>query len=66
LYTTLVNYTKQMLASWKAFIFPFNTDLTHVLKKYVGYATGHNSFTSQYLLNMYIYCSFCKLYIINV
>jgi hypothetical protein len=31
----------------------------------MSYVTGHNSFTSQYLLNIYIYCRFCRLYIIN-
>jgi ribosomal protein L37AE/L43A len=25
----------------------------------MSYATWHNSFTSQYLLNKYIYCRFC-------
>jgi hypothetical protein len=34
-------------------------------EKYTSYATGHNSFTSQYLLNIYIYCRFCRLYVIN-
>jgi hypothetical protein len=32
----------------------------------MSYATGHNSFMSQYLLNIYIYCRFCRLCIINV
>jgi hypothetical protein len=32
----------------------------------MSYATGHNSFTSQYLLNIYIYCRFCRLCLINV
>jgi hypothetical protein len=32
----------------------------------MSYATGHNSFTSQYLLNIYIYCRFCRLCIIHV
>jgi hypothetical protein len=32
----------------------------------MSYVTGHNSFTSQYLLNIYIYCRFCRLCIINV
>jgi hypothetical protein len=31
-------------------------------KKYISYATGHNSFTSKYLLNMYIYCRFCSMH----
>jgi hypothetical protein len=31
----------------------------------MSYATGHNTFTSQYLLNIYIYCRFCRLCIIN-
>jgi hypothetical protein len=35
-------------------------------KIYMSYATGHNSFTSQYLLNIYIYCRFCRLCIINM
>jgi hypothetical protein len=26
----------------------------------MSYATGHNSFTTQHLLNIYIYCSFCR------
>jgi hypothetical protein len=25
----------------------------------MNYATGHNSFTSQYLFNIYIYCRLC-------
>jgi hypothetical protein len=33
---------------------------------YMSYATGHNSFTSQYLLDIYIYCRFCRFYVINV
>jgi hypothetical protein len=33
---------------------------------YVSYATGHNSFTSQYLLNIYIYYRFCRLCIIKL
>jgi hypothetical protein len=33
---------------------------------YMRYATGHNSFASQYLLNKCIYCRFCRLCIINV
>jgi hypothetical protein len=32
----------------------------------MSYATGHNSLTSQYLLNIYIYCTFCRLCVINV
>jgi hypothetical protein len=32
----------------------------------MSYTAGHNSLTSQYLLNMHIYCRFCRLYIINV
>jgi hypothetical protein len=32
---------------------------------YMSYATGYNSFTSQYLLNIYIYCIFCRSCIIN-
>jgi hypothetical protein len=28
----------------------------------MSYATGHNSFTSQYLLSIYIYCRFCGLW----
>jgi hypothetical protein len=35
-------------------------------KEYMSYATGHNSFTRQYLLNIYIYCRFCRLCIISV
>jgi hypothetical protein len=31
----------------------------------MSYATGHNSLTSQYLLNIYIYCRFCRLCTIN-
>jgi hypothetical protein len=31
----------------------------------MSYASEHNSFTRQYLLNIYIYCRFCRLYIIN-
>jgi hypothetical protein len=34
--------------------------------QYMSYATGHNSFTSQYLLNIYIYSRLCRLCIINV
>jgi hypothetical protein len=30
------------------------------------YATGHNSFTSQYLLDIYIYCRLCRLCKINL
>jgi hypothetical protein len=32
----------------------------------MGYITRHNSFTSQYLLNIYIYYRFCRLCTINV
>jgi hypothetical protein len=32
----------------------------------MSYATGHNRFTSQYLLNIYSYCRFCRLRVINV
>jgi hypothetical protein len=39
--------------------------LPAVRSKYSSYTTGHNSFTSQYLLNIYIYCRFCRLCIIN-
>jgi hypothetical protein len=28
----------------------------------MSYATGHNSLMSQYLLKIYIYCRFCRLY----
>jgi hypothetical protein len=35
-------------------------------EEYMSYATGHNSFTSQSLLNINIYCRFCGLCIINV
>jgi hypothetical protein len=35
-------------------------------KEYMSYATGYNSFTSQYLLNIYIYCWLCRLYVINM
>jgi hypothetical protein len=31
----------------------------------MSYATGHNSFTSHYLLNIYIYCIFWRFCIIN-
>jgi hypothetical protein len=31
----------------------------------MSYVIGHNSFTSQYLLNIYIYCRICRLCIIN-
>jgi hypothetical protein len=31
----------------------------------MSYATGHKSFMNQYLLNIYIYCRFCRLCIIN-
>jgi NAD-dependent dihydropyrimidine dehydrogenase PreA subunit len=34
-------------------------------KEYMSYATGHNWFTSQYLLSIYICCIFCRLYVIN-
>jgi hypothetical protein len=30
----------------------------------MSHDTGHNSFTNQYLLNIYIYCRLCRLYII--
>jgi hypothetical protein len=32
---------------------------TWTKEKYTSYATGHNTFTSQYLLNIYIYCRLC-------
>jgi hypothetical protein len=32
----------------------------------MSYATGHNSFMIQYLLNIYTSCRFCRLCIINV
>jgi hypothetical protein len=32
----------------------------------MSYATGHNSFMGQYLLNIHIYCRFCRFCIINV
>jgi hypothetical protein len=31
----------------------------------MSYATGHNSFTGQYLLSIYIYCRFCRLCILT-
>jgi hypothetical protein len=30
--------------------------------EYMSYATGHNSFTSQYLLDIYIYCRLQIMY----
>jgi hypothetical protein len=35
-------------------------------KTCMSYATGHNSFISQYLLNIYIYSRPCRLCVINV
>jgi hypothetical protein len=35
--------------------------IEYTKEKYMSYATWHNSFISQYLLNIYVYCRLCTI-----